>query len=155
MLGTIHRLWGHLRWADTHTLQALQATATPASGAITEYAHILGADETWLARLEGRAARVPVWPTLAVPELAGLAARVHDGYDAYLSGLDETELGRRMSYTNSAGRFCENAVLDTLLHVSLHAQYHRGKLNLLLRESGVAPVPVDYIQYIRALTPSP
>jgi uncharacterized damage-inducible protein DinB len=39
----------------------------------------------------------------------------------------------------------------------LHGQYHRGKINVLLRQSGAEPVLVDYIGYVRgaaaAVTP--
>jgi hypothetical protein len=33
----------------------------------------------------------------------------------------------------------------------LHGQYHRGKINLLLRQSGAEPAPADYISYVRGV----
>lgn len=82
---------------------------------------------------------------------------VHAGYAAYLGGLSENGLQRTFSYRNSAGQEFSNTVLDVLLHAALHGQYHRGKVNLLLRQAGSSPVPTDYIAFIRgapaAVTP--
>jgi uncharacterized damage-inducible protein DinB len=33
----------------------------------------------------------------------------------------------------------------------LHGQYHRGKINLLLRQAGLAPAPVDFISFVRGV----
>lgn len=149
MLPTLRRLWDHLAWADDRLLSALEAAAAPPGDAIREYAHILGADEVWLARLEGRASEAPVWPAMALPELRGLAARVHDGYARYLSALTSEHLADVVSYTTSDGRPFSTPVHDILLHVALHAQYHRGKINLLLRQAGLTPAPTDFIGFVR------
>jgi uncharacterized damage-inducible protein DinB len=54
-----------------------------------------------------------------------------------------------VTYTTSAGKAFTNAVKDVLLHVAMHAQYHRGKINFLLRQAGLQPAPTDYIAFIR------
>ena len=35
--------------------------------------------------------------------------------------------------------------------MALHGQYHRGKVNLLLRQGGHAPAPVDYVAFVRGV----
>ena len=50
----LHTLFLHLAWADARLLQALETAASPPAEAIREYGHALGADEVWLARLQGR-----------------------------------------------------------------------------------------------------
>jgi len=54
-----------------------------------------------------------------------------------------------VTYTNSAKREFSTALGDILVHVALHGQYHRGKVNLLLRENGLEPVPADFIAFVR------
>lgn len=148
MLPTIKKLWAHLAWADAILLDALRAV--PASeAAIREYAHILGAEEVWLSRMEQRPSRTPVWPDVPLGQLASLAAMVRQGYRGFLEGLDRTALERVVTYTNTAGLSFDNSVQDILLHVALHGQYHRGKVNLMLREAGQPPAPTDYIAYVR------
>jgi uncharacterized damage-inducible protein DinB len=149
MLIEIRRLWAHLAWADAFLLEALEASPTPPAEALREYAHILGADEVWLARVEQRPPTAPVWPQITLEEIRALAAAIHAGYARYVVALDHRELARVVSYTNSAGDSFQNTVQDILLHVALHAQYHRGKINQLLRQAGLAPAPTDYIAFVR------
>jgi uncharacterized damage-inducible protein DinB len=150
MLSTITKLWAHLAWADGILLEALQTGPAP-PGAVREYAHILGAEEIWLARLEQRASRTPVWPDLPLDQLVSLAGMLQRNYKSFLDRLDDRALAGVVAYTNTAGASFENSTLDILLNVALHGQYHRGKVNLILRQEGHTPAPTDYIAYIRGV----
>lgn len=149
-LQLLHRLWAHSTWADAGLFEALNVAPTQ-DGAWREYAHVLGAEAVWLARLEGRPAPVAVWPTLSPEEAGSLRAQVATGYDTYLGGSTEASLARVVRYSNSTGQVFSTLIADVLLHVALHGQYHRGKINLLLREGGAEPVPVDYIGFVRGV----
>ena len=174
MLKRISLLWDHIQWADRRILDAIESGPGNASaGGMApgdaeervglpglavesdytdvhrEFAHIIGSEETWLARLEQRTPRAPVWPDASLSELTDLIDAVHGGYRTFLSGLTEADLGRAVKYKNSAGDEYMNEVGDILLHVALHGQYHRGKINLLLRLSGRTPAPTDYIAFVR------
>lgn len=150
MLSTITKLWAHLAWADGILLDALRAGPGP-EAAVREYAHILGAEEVWLARLEQRPSRTPVWPDLPLDQLESLAGLLQQDYRGFLERLDDRALERVVAYTNTAGKSFENSIQDILLHVALHGQYHRGKVNLILRQGGQPPAPADYIAYIRGV----
>jgi uncharacterized damage-inducible protein DinB len=155
LLTSIRRLWAHSIWADGLLFDALSGAYGHPAWA--EYTHILGAEETWLSRLEKRAARAAVWPELNIDEAVKLRESVMAGFEKYLNTLDERSLDEAIEYTNSAGKTFQTAQFDILLHVALHGQYHRGKINVLLRQSGAEPVLVDYIGYVRgaaaAVTP--
>ena len=151
------RLFAHVAWADDLLLAAIEAATSPPAEALREYGHILGADEVWLSRLERRPSRVPVWPEFGVGELRPFAGQLHEGFRRFLDTRDEAALSSTVSYVNSAGQGFETAIDDILLHVALHAQYHRGKVNLLLRQAGLQPAPTDFIAFARgapaAVTP--
>jgi uncharacterized damage-inducible protein DinB len=151
MLDRLRRLFTHARWADTAMFHAMAAAPDPPATALRECLHVLGAGETWLSRLEGRSARVAIWPEAPIDEAMTLAEIVHDSYGAYLKSLSAHDLDRVVAYTNSAGAAFENTVADVLTQVATHGQYHRGKANLLLRQAGLTPVPVDYIVWVRGL----
>jgi uncharacterized damage-inducible protein DinB len=151
MLDEIRRLFDHAVWADTRLLQALREVPTAPAEAVREFAHVLGAEETWLSRLEARPSRTAVWPDLGLPELPALHDTVHRGYLDYLAALDPASLSRTVAYKNSAGQAFETPVRDILLQVALHGQYHRGKVNLLLRQAGLEPVPTDFIAFVRGV----
>ena len=150
-LEQIQRLWKHAAWADAAILAAIDRPEQSPADAVREFAHVLGAEETWLARLEGRAATLPIWPELARTALAAVAGRIQDGYGSYLSALRDEDVERSISYVNTAGRSFETSIGDILLHVALHGQYHRGKVNLLLRQANAGPSPVDFISFVRGV----
>ncbi len=148
MLTELRRLFEHAEWADGLVLGALRAPGAPTE-AWREFAHVLGTGETWLSRLEHRASRTPVWPELPPAEVEAWARTVHGGFASYLAALAEGRLADRCRYTNTAGRTFNDPVGEILLHVAMHGQYHRGKVNQLLRQAGVEPAPCDYIAFVR------
>ncbi len=150
MLDRIRRLWEHAVWADTRLLEALGQTDNVPAEALREYAHVLGSEALWLARLEQRPPQAAVWPAASFAQVQELLKQTHAGYMAYLSTLDGADLDRMVTYTNSTGQTFTTSVGDILLHVALHGQYHRGKVNLLLRQSACVPVPTDYIAFVKA-----
>jgi uncharacterized damage-inducible protein DinB len=156
-LELIRRIVAHTAWADDLLLAALRTSDH--TTAWREYAHILGAESVWLARLEARTAPVAVWPTLSRAEVESLRIELVAGYEHYLLQLDASSLAGVLEYTTSAGQPFASRVDDIILHVALHGQYHRGKINVLLRQADQAPAPVDYISFTRgapaAITPLP
>ncbi len=146
----LRRLWAHARWADETMVAGLAGTAPP-EPVLREFSHVLGTAEVWLARLERRASRLPVWPDLGPGQLAEAVRLVHAGYDAFLAALSPVRIAEPVSYVNSAGQEFDNPVGEILTHAALHGQYHRGKVNLLLRQAGREPFPVDYIAFVRGV----
>lgn len=147
----VRQMWDHAAWADELLLSALEAMHPAPGLAWREYAHILGAESVWLDRLLQRPARYAVWPDLSVTEAKSLAASLRAEYSAYVAGLSADTLDARVPYVNSAGQSFETPVIDMLLQVALHGQYHRGKINLMLRQGGLPPTPTDYISFARGV----
>ena len=146
---TIQHLWDHAFWADEKLLNALATRDDVPPEAIREFAHIVGVGEVWLSRLEYRSSSLAVWPTASLSSLDVLVREIHERWRSYLARLQESELLDSVAYTNSAGRRFDNTVGSILIQVVLHGQYHRGKVNLILRQAGLEPAPVDYIAFIR------
>jgi len=150
-LDQLRRLWRHAAWSDVLMLEALQMATRAPDEAVREYLHVVGAEEVWLARIERRPSRAAVWPTMSLHEVSALGESVRDGYHRLLADMEPDALDEPIRYTNSAGQEFTTAVGDILLHVALHGQYHRGKINLLLRQAGEGPAPVDFISFVRGV----
>jgi uncharacterized damage-inducible protein DinB len=147
----LSRLLEHLIWADERIHAALRDVGSAVPDTEREYAHIIGSEENWLARLEGRSPRAAIWPEERGDDLARLVQQTHDGYHSYLASRTDAELDASVTYTNSAGQTFTGSVREILLHVFLHAQYHRGKVNLMLRQGGFEPAPSDFIAFSRGV----
>lgn len=149
MTDQLERLLAHLAWADERTLISLRRAESVPAKALEIYAHVLGAEHVWLARLRQQPAAIAVWPALEVEECADVAETNANELQLFLAGLRPDDLTREVAYVNSAGQAFRSKVEDILLHVALHGTYHRGQVALLLREHGVEPEATDYIAFVR------
>ena len=145
----LRKLIDHLKWADEAILDALRTAPGNDTRALPIYAHVLGAEAVWLARIAGKQPDVAVWPTLSIDDAATLAARNASDFDALLASLASGDAERVIHYRNSAGAEFRNTVEDILLHVALHGSYHRGQISLVIRRGGGEPASTDYIAFIR------
>jgi uncharacterized damage-inducible protein DinB len=145
----LRRLFDHLEWADDRVLRSLREAPAIPPKALELFAHVLGAEHVWLARLRQVPARLAVWPALDLEHCATVARENRDGYAALLDDLGADGLGEEVPYTNSAGASFRTPAEDILLHVALHGCYHRGQVAMLLRQNGAVPQPTDYIAFVR------
>ena len=144
----IRSLLDHMAWADERVLESLRQPGVP-QRALDLYAHVLGAEHVWLARLEQRAATVAVWPVIKLDDCARLARQNRDGFLAYADRLTSEDLRRPVRYRNSAGDEFDTPIEDILVHVAMHGSYHRGQVSLLVRDAGAEPQPTDFIAFVR------
>ncbi|WP_270171234.1 DinB family protein [Paenibacillus sp. SYP-B4298] len=145
------RMFHHLEWADRRVLEALRA-APGADQALKLFAHLLSAEQIWLARLQGeKQDGVELWPELSLEECSSLLECNRVGYVSYLEKLDLINLGADCSYTNTKGEPFVTKVGDILTHVALHGSYHRGQVMALLSREGLSVVTTDYIQFVREM----
>ena len=154
MIDQIRRLFDHVEWADQRAIDSLRSAPDADPQLLTMLAHIMGSEETWLARLEQREPEIAVWPKLDLAECERRAQANRDGYARYLALLQPADLHRTVSYRNSAGVAFESKVCDVLFHVALHGSYHRGQVAAGVRRAGAAPLFTDYIAYVRGGAPA-
>lgn len=138
-------------WADRRTLGGLQAgIPAGAERALKVYAHILGAEAVWLARLLGEDwTSIAIWPELSVAECATRQAANEKGYRAYLAALDDDRMGTAIEYRNSKGDVFRTEISDVLTHVAAHGTYHRGQIATIVRAAGGESVVTDFIAFAR------
>jgi uncharacterized damage-inducible protein DinB len=142
----------HGEWADTRLLEALRSAPRPVPEALRELAHVRGAQEIWLSRIEGRPASLAVWPDLSLDDLAHVGPSLDIAMRRLIDSTTAGALDRMVSYTNTAGLKFSTPLGEIVLHMLMHGQYHRGKANAALRAGGAQPASVDYIAWQRTLT---
>ena len=145
----LHKLFAHMDWANSHVLQALQSSPGNDPQALPYFAHVLGAEDTWLARIEGVAPKVAVWPSLTLDECRDLAHSNVARFRQHLAQISDADLDRPIAYVNSAGAAFTSTLDDILIHVAIHGAYHRGQISLMMRRSGGIPAPTDFIAFVR------
>jgi uncharacterized damage-inducible protein DinB len=138
----------HGEWADRRLLESLRETAVP--DAVRELAHVRGAQEIWLSRIEQRRSTLPIWPELSVDELATIGEALDAAWRARFAALTADMLSQPISYRNMAGDPFSTPLSEILLHTMLHGHYHRGKANVAIRAATGAAVGLDYILWCRS-----
>lgn len=149
LLEQIHRLVEHAAWADALVAEAIETQDSVADDTIELFAHVLGAEEVWLSRLEQRPSTLAVWPKLPRGQLADTAAAIAQSYRAYLARLTPADLSAEVPYKNSLGQSFRTPIGEILMHVAMHGSYHRGQVALRMRRDGATPAPTDYIAFVR------
>lgn len=107
--------------------------------------HLLNAHQIWNARIFGEQS-FGVWQ---VNEWENLNTIDKANYLRSLEIVDEFDLEKLITYSNSKGGKFSNKIKDILFHIINHSTYHRAQIALLLREQGIEPINSDYIFYKR------
>lgn len=144
----LRRLFQHMSWADGRVLECLRAT--PESESLRLFAHLLAAEQVWMARLRGLdQVGLPVWPEMSLAECAAAAEQNRAAYARYLETLSTEALASSVTYRNSTGRSFSTAVGEILIHIAMHGSYHRGQIATRVRIVGGEPVNTDFITFVR------
>ncbi|MDQ1096351.1 MULTISPECIES: DinB family protein [Chryseobacterium] len=107
--------------------------------------HTLNAQQIWNARIIGEKT-FDVWQTNPFENLEGINSSNHQ---KSIGIINDSDLDQRIEYHNSKGTTFENSIFEMLFHAVNHSTYHRGQINMLLKNSSIDPVPADYIFYKR------
>ena len=113
--------------------------------------HLLAADRIWIARIEGRALPGASLDQILYADLIGLKV-ARSAEDAHLhnlvAGISETMLDQPLIYRNPRGDRCGTPLRLVLGHLFNHQAEHRGEAEALLRQTQVAPPPLDLIRFV-------
>ncbi len=156
--GDFDELYRHMEWADSEMWRAV--LATPAARAdeplrrLLLHLHVV--QRAFLNIWEGRPATFP--DLASFDDASDIQAWSQPYYTAALAFIRAAdadtlrrpvdmpwaeELGRQLGFppaTPTTG--------ETMLQVAMHSTYHRGQINVRLREVGGEPPLVDYIAWI-------
>jgi uncharacterized damage-inducible protein DinB len=140
----IRDLYDYHRWANRRLFDVAvklgEATCAREVGAhfsvptLTRmFAHMYGADAVWLHRWTGAPASIPPYPQL------GSMGEVRTAWDAleatqraFVDGLTEADLQRRVEYKNTQGQAFGAPLRVLLQHVANHATHHRSEIATML-----------------------
>jgi uncharacterized damage-inducible protein DinB len=149
MMEHLRRLFDYDAWANREVLAALKATAQPPARSVKFMAHILSAELLWLQRLQQQTQSLPVWPEFTLAECESHAAELALLWRNYLGHLTSAGLEKSIFYVNSKGERWASKRQDILLHVVMHAVYHRGQIATDMRAAGLTPSYTDFIHCVR------
>jgi uncharacterized damage-inducible protein DinB len=145
----IDQLLGYEAWANARIFAAVkQLPHDRNQRALALLAHIANALRIWHDRFQQLGTAAEPWRELTLEE-CGEDLRLQHERVATVIRTQRKALKQLVSYRTSEGQQYETPLLDILQHLALHSHYHRGQVNVALREAGGTPVNVDYITFVR------
>jgi uncharacterized damage-inducible protein DinB len=132
-------------WALRRMLDAVERSPGQSYKAQLIMAHIINAYRLWHDRMAGRKPSTGPWDERSIEECRTMLSDLDRDYRTLL----EESSSPSVAYTNTKGVAFENTREEILQHLVLHSAYHRGQVNMIIRQSGGEPAVVDYILYVR------
>ena len=143
------RLFNYDHFANQTIIKAIRANNDPAK-AVHLMAHLLTAQQIWLARCQGGLnAPTVLWPE-GNADFEQLANNNSSLWLNYLNTLNADDFDKEIVYNNLQGTPYQNQLSDILAHVINHGTHHRAQIGQQLNFAGAQSLPItDYIFYIR------
>ena len=136
-------------WANRNVLGSLRSLDAAPSKAVRWFAHIVGTEYLWLARIESAPSPYAVWPDWDLATSAIKLDELGTRRDEFLAKQTPETLDQPVKYINSKGEAWMNSVSDILEHILLHSSYHRGQIAADLAGAGHTPAYTDFIEAVR------
>ena len=160
-VSTLERVFSYKAKANQEILAAMRQfdDASPAKEiAIRVLNHTYAVDRIFAANLR-RAEHGYTSPNPGqAPSLEELSAAIKTSdqwYIDYVSRLDETQLAERIDFTFTDGEPGRMSREEILMHVTVHGEYHRGQISLIMMQNSITPPPMASRAFCTRQNPQP
>lgn len=138
-------------WAFSEILNniKLQDVSSSAEARVMAHHIIMGYD-VWYRRVFNEdLAGLKFWSDIQIPQLAVYAYETYNKWRNALINEDITDFGQLIEYKDLHGNTHQSSIDEILIHITSHSAYHRGQIQSLMKNQGIAPVKNDLIVYFR------
>jgi uncharacterized damage-inducible protein DinB len=153
-VSTLERVFSYKAKANSEILAAMRQfdDASPAKEiAIRVLNHTYAVDRIFAANLTGTRHGYTSPNPGRAPSLEELSTAIKTSdqwYINYVSLLNEAQLGERIDFTftdSLPGRMSRE---EMLMHVTVHGEYHRGQIGLMLMQNSITPPGDGFTTYL-------
>lgn len=153
-VSTLERVFSYKAKANDAILAAMRQLeeASPAKEiAVRVLSHTYAVDQIFAANLR-RAGHGYTSPNPGhAPSLEELSAAIKTSdqwYVDYVSRLDEAQLAERIDFTFTDGLPGRMSREEMLMHVTVHGEYHRGQISLIMMQNSITPPSDGFTSYL-------
>jgi uncharacterized damage-inducible protein DinB/putative sterol carrier protein len=152
-VSTLERVFSYKAKANHDILAAMRLfDASPAKEiAVRVLSHTYAVDQIFAANLR-RAEHEYTSPNPShAPSLEELSAAIKASdqwYIDYVSRLDEAQMAERIDFTFTDGLPGRMSREEMLMHVTVHGEYHRGQISLIMMQNSITPPGDGFTSYL-------
>jgi uncharacterized damage-inducible protein DinB len=81
-------------------------------------------------------------------ELSAAIKTSDQWYIDYVSGVDQPQLAERIDFTFTDGLRGRMSREEMLMHVTVHGEYHRGQISLIMMQNSITPPSDGFTSYL-------
>jgi uncharacterized damage-inducible protein DinB len=143
-------LFTYNNWANNKIIYSLQQLVIVDKKILNILSHIISTQDAWLERLKQTPNySMNIWEPYSLQEIKVLSQNSSNTWKNFLHRLNKKKFDDICTYRNSKRKEFSNTYSEIMQHVISHSDYHRGQINLLLKNNKVEPIEVDYVLYTR------
>jgi len=153
-ISTLERVFSYKAKANNEILAAMRQfdDASPAREiAIRVISHTYAVDRIFAANLTGAEHGYTSANPSHAPSLEELSEAIKTSdqwYIDYISLLDEAQLSESIDFTFTDGLPGRMSREEVLIHVTVHGEYHRGQISLIMMQSSITPPSDGFTSYL-------
>jgi uncharacterized damage-inducible protein DinB len=153
---TLNELFDHNYWARDRQLQVCatlteeqfkQSLDSSFSSLWETLVHMMAVEWLWLERWRRKTPQSLLSP-VEFPSLTAIQNRWHvveKEMKEYLAGINEENIEQLVTCVSTRGQTWTYPLWRMMLHLLNHQSYHRGQVTTLLRQQGIEPAKVDFL----------
>lgn len=135
-------------WANEKIIEKLSSSEKYPDRCLDLVCHIISLQDYWYDRLVNKSIYlIDLWETYSLAECLPLSKASTETWKEYIGKTKEKEFKNLCGYYGKDGTPLDISVGDIINHVLNHSAYHRGQINLLLKNSGQEPADIDFSSY--------
>jgi uncharacterized damage-inducible protein DinB len=153
-ISTLERVFTYKAKANQETLVAMRQFDDASAAkeiAIRVLNHTYAVDRIFAANLTGTEHGFTSPNPGQAPSLEELSAAIKTSdqwYINYVSLLDEARLAERIDFTFTDGLPGRMSREEMLMHVTVHSEYHRGQISLIMMQNSITPPADGFTSYL-------
>ena len=153
-VSTLERVFSYKAKANEEILTAMRQFDDASAAkeiAVRVLNHTYAVDRIFAANLTGTEHGYTSPNPGQAPSLEELSAAIKTNdqwYINYVSLLDEARLGERIDFTFTDGLPGRMSREEMLTHVTVHGEYHRGQISLIMMQNSIAPPGDGFTSYL-------
>lgn len=147
MKGFLQQLFDYNFYCNKKLIEQCSSMEKIPEKSLKLFSHVLNAHHIWNQRILLSTPEFGVWEQHEVAKWGDIH---YDNQRTSFEIITNTDdFSKRVQYETSEGRTFANELKDILYHIVNHSTHHRGQILMDFRESGIEPLPLDYIFYKR------
>ncbi len=148
MKKTFLNSFNYNHWANEKIISYFLDTKNLPEKCLDLFSHIISVQDYWYDRLVNKNIYlIDLWDRYSLLELTPLNRNSTNTWKDFIKKSSKKSFRNLCGYYDKKGKPVDISVADIIHHLLNHSAYHRGQINLILRENNLEPIDIEFNNY--------